>query len=117
MRTIIAGSRNITSLNTLKEAIKSCPFNITTVISGHARGVDQLGEVYAYQQNIPCELHPANWDLHGKSAGYKRNEQMAKVAEACVILWDGQSKGTKHMIDLARKYQLTIHLVIINGEV
>jgi hypothetical protein len=52
------------------------------------------------------------WDIFGKSAGYKRNEEMAKVADACVIFWDGKSKGTKHMIDIAKKYKLKLRIIM-----
>jgi hypothetical protein len=46
----------------------------------------------------------ADWDTYGKSAGYRRNADMAKYSDAVVCFWDGVSKGTKHMIDLARQY-------------
>ena len=113
MRTIIAGSRDITNMYYLTEAMKTCPFSITTILSGTARGVDTLAIDYGKQQNIPVEKYPANWDLYGKSAGYKRNVLMARHADALIALWDGQSKGTKHMIDIANELNLSIHLVII----
>lgn len=59
----------------------------------------------------------ANWDLYGKSAGYRRNEDMAKYAKedtnigVLIAFWDRVSKGTKHMIDLANKYRLRVFVV------
>ena len=102
MKVIIAGSRNINSLSEIRHAIESSEYNITEIISGGARGVDQLGELYALQEHIKMKRFPANWDLYGKSAGYKRNEQMAEYADALIAIWDGDSKGTKHMIDIMR---------------
>lgn len=113
MRTIIAGSRNCTDKRELIAALTCCDWTPTTVISGAARGVDRLGEMWATEFNVPCERFPADWDAHGKAAGYKRNEQMADNAEALIALWDGTSKGTKHMIDIAKRKGLQIHVHMI----
>lgn len=110
MRTIIAGSRNITDMKHLLTALSVCGWVPTVVISGTAQGADQLGEKWASNSDIPCERYPADWDKYGKSAGYKRNEQMAGVAEALIALWDGKSKGTKHMIDIALRNGLRVHV-------
>lgn len=106
MKTIIAGSRNIDSLDIVFQAVNQSKFLISTVVSGGARGVDQLGEQWAKMNNIPVDIYLANWDKYGKSAGYKRNTIMAMNADALIAIWDGESKGTKHMIDLAEKYGL-----------
>ena len=90
------------------------------IVSGAARGADKLGEVFAKDHNIPIKRFVANWDLYGKSAGYKRNEQMALYAKqdenlgVLIAFWDNKSKGTKHMIDLANKYELRVFVVDIN---
>ena len=110
MKVIIAGSRNITSMKELLIAIDNSKFDITTVISGGAKGVDTLGENWAENKCIPVEKFPANWAVHGNSAGYLRNEVMASKGDALIALWDGQSKGTKHMIDLAKKYNLEVYI-------
>lgn len=55
---------------------------------------------------------PADWNKYGKSAGYKRNEQMAIYADACLAFWDGKSKGTKHMIGLAKRHNLRLKVVL-----
>jgi hypothetical protein len=109
MKTIIAGSRTITDYNELLLAIKDS-WIPTTVISGCAKGVDQLGERWAKDNNVPLLSFPANWELYGKSAGYKRNEQMAENAEGLIALWDGHSKGTQHMIDIAKRKGLKVHI-------
>lgn len=111
MRTIIAGSRDITDYELVKRAIQTSSFDITTVICGEARGVDVLGKRYAMENNIPIESYPVTkqeWKIHGNSAGYLRNEKMAKVADALIAVWDGKSNGTRHMINLARKYKLKV---------
>ena len=109
MRTIIAGSRGILHSGILTDALASCGWRPTVVLSGTARGADLLGEAWAKEHGVPCERFPAEWDQYGKSAGYKRNVQMAEQAEALIALWDGKSKGTKHMIDIARSKGLRVH--------
>jgi len=51
VRTIIAGSRSITNPCLIETAVKESGLAITVVISGGARGVDQLGEKYAREHN------------------------------------------------------------------
>lgn len=115
MKTIIAGSRGITKLAILQEALNGCFFkhDITEVVSGTAAGVDRLGEKWANSQDIPIRRFPADWNTFGRSAGYIRNKQMAEYADAAIILWDGESKGTKHMIDLAQKMKLRTWVVLV----
>lgn len=114
MRTIIAGSRKGTNMQHLKDAIAACGWSPTTVISGGALGADKLGENWAKTNSIPCEIYPADWDKHGKSAGYKRNQEMAEKAEALIAIWDGESRGTKHMIDIARIKKMKIFIYLSN---
>lgn len=113
MRTIIAGSRSIYDYQFLLDAIDECGWTPTTVISGAAKGADNLGEDWAYDHKVPCELFPADWNKFGKSAGYRRNVQMAENADALIALWDGQSRGTKHMIDIAKSKGLKIYVKVI----
>lgn len=113
-RVIIAGSRSCADYELVKKAIEQSNFTITTVISGHAVGVDHLGEHYAKQNNISVEVYPANWSTYGKSAGPIRNKQMAEIADCLIAIWDGQSSGTLNMIKTARKKQLKVFVYNIN---
>lgn len=113
MKVIIAGSRNFNDYNRLKKLCDNilCLQTDIEVVSGTANGADKLGEKYANEKGYKLKQFPANWDKFGKSAGYKRNEEMAKYAESLIVFWDGKSKGTKHMIDLAEKHFLDIRTV------
>lgn len=113
MRTIIAGSRSLVSYETLLLAIAEFPFTITTVISGTAKGADQLGEQWAQKNNIALEQYPANWAKYGRRAGYVRNEQMAQLAEGALILWDGFSPGTRHMINTCEQTNLPYYVYML----
>ena len=116
MKTIIAGSRGCTDYSILETAIELCPFEVTSVVSGKAPGADTLGEQYAINHNLKLHEYPAMWKMHGKSAGFVRNKQMAENAEALIALWDGISKGTANMIKHARKFKLQVFIYEYNKE-
>lgn len=116
-RIIVCGTRTFNDYSRLckeLDAIISNPAN-TEIVSGRARGADLLGERYAKEHNIPLALFPANWNLYGKSAGYRRNAEMLKYATEqtpiVVAFWDGQSRGTQNMIDTSRKAKATVHVI------
>lgn len=109
---IIAGSREFNNYELLKQTIKPYLHNITEVVSGTARGADSLGERFAGEFKIPVKRFPADWNNYGRQAGYLRNVQMAKYATACIVFWDGKSKGTQHMINIAKRYGLKLKIVI-----
>jgi len=115
MKVIIAGSRNILPKH-FYDSLKFFPddWNVTEVVSGTARGVDQMGEVIAEIQDIPVKRFPADWDEYGKRAGMIRNAEMADYADALFAVWDGKSKGTKQMIDNANTKGLKVIVAMIN---
>jgi len=113
LKTIIAGGRDITNYDYIEKAIAEIDWEPTVVVSGTARGADLLGEEWAKKNNIPIERYPAEWDFYGKSAGYIRNKKMAKNAEALIALWDGESRGTKHMIDIAEREGLVVSVYMV----
>lgn len=108
MRTIIAGSRTITDYALVEKVIKESGFEITKVISGMAKGVDTLGELWAHYNNIGCHLCPANWKKFGKSAGYIRNTEMAEIADALIVIIAGESRGSTHMLKIATEKGLQV---------
>lgn len=101
MRVVVCGSRNITDKAWVAEAIAMSGFKITTLISGGARGVDQIAEEIARENGWAIEQYLPDWDRHGKKAGILRNADMVNVADAVIALWDGTSRGTKSSIDFA----------------
>lgn len=113
MKTIIAGSRTITDYKEVHAACCSANFQITEVLCGGARGVDLLGAQWAEHQGIPVRMFPADWERLGRAAGPTRNEEMARNAEALVLVWDGKSRGSAHMRGAARRHGLLIHEVVI----
>ena len=115
MRIIIAGSRGVTDkvkvITALTMALEEWkPREVTEIISGGARGVDTLAEELANEYKIAFREYPADWDKYGKRAGYLRNEQMADAADGLVLVWDGESRGSKHMLDIAKRKGLKVHV-------
>ena len=123
LRVIIAGSRDFNDYKLLKKSAieiitkKTMLPDLTRIISGGARGADTLGERFANEMGLEISRFIPDWDGLGKRAGYVRNAEMAKFAVeddnygVLIAFWDGQSRGTKHMIDLANKYGLEVHVV------
>lgn len=110
MKVIIAGGRNFNDYEKLCQFCDNALSKQTEIeiVSGTANGADKLGEKYANDKGYPIKQFPADWDKYGKSAGYIRNAQMAEYADALIAFWDGKSRGTKHMIDLAKRANLKV---------
>lgn len=126
LRVVIAGSREFNDFSMLVSKCTDILSSIANtnkdidkvrIVSGTARGADQLGEQYAKLVGYELSQFPADWNGLGKRAGYVRNAEMAKFAVEddnygmLIAFWDGKSRGTKHMIDLANKHGLEIHIV------
>lgn len=114
MKVIIAGSRFITNYELVVEAVKDSGFEISEVVCGVAQGVDSLGERYAKENGIKLSYFYADWKGLGKKAGLARNEQMGNYADALVLVYDGKSPGSTHMLKYAKKKKLKIYVKDIN---
>lgn len=112
MRVIIAGSRDLEDMgiNIVENAVNASGFDVTEVVSGTARGADQMGELWASVEAIPVTQFPANWAKFGKRAGSIRNLKMARNADAVIAIWNGRSKGTKNMIETAETLKLKVYI-------
>jgi hypothetical protein len=115
MKVIIAGSRDICDYDLVVKAIVASKFEITEVVSGCCRGVDMLGEEWARKWEVPIVRFPADWAAYGKSAGYIRNNQMAKYvgSEGGLIAITNGSRGTANMISIAHKLKLEVFVLEI----
>jgi hypothetical protein len=110
-KVIIAGTRTFNDYETLQAY---ADFKLSRVkdgieiVSGGARGADALGERYAVERGYALKCFPAEWGAYGRSAGARRNRQMAQYADALIAFWDGSSAGTRIMIDEARRAGLKV---------
>lgn len=108
MKLIIAGGRtyrgNCEAILALNEI--GLIYNVEEVVSGGADGADRLGEKWARSLDIPVKRFPANWTLYGRSAGPRRNAEMADYADAVVLFPGGI--GTANMRQQAEQGCLQI---------
>ena len=127
VRIIVAGGRDFADYNLLFNSLMNVLTDLEEVntvenksqiefISGTCRGADVLGEQFAYNFGYSVKRFPAKWDELGKRAGYVRNCDMAKYASEAdhgilVAFWDGISKGTRNMIEIAKRYGLDVKVV------
>lgn len=115
MKVIIAGSRNFTDYQKLK---KECDQflqdqkNIEIVSGCHNKGADKLGIQYAIEKGFNLIKFPADWNKFGKAAGPKRNKEMAIFLDALITFWDGKSRGTQNMMQLAKQKGLRVKVVL-----
>ncbi|MBE6592699.1 MAG: hypothetical protein E7642_01750 [Ruminococcaceae bacterium] len=107
MKMLIVGSRSITDFD-LSAYI---PKEVDTIISGGADGVDSLAEQYADTHRLSKYILRPRYDLYGRAAPIKRNEQMVDISDAVLIIWDGRSKGTQYTLKYAKKSNKQITLV------
>jgi len=123
MNIIIAGGRDFLDLDKAKSEFfkyveeRGLKISDVTIVSGKARGADTCGANIALEYKINLIQKPADWDTWGKSAGYRRNTEMADISHGLLAFWDGKSKGTKHMIDIATKANLIVEVVMYGQDI
>lgn len=123
-RVIVAGSRGFNDYKRMRDVLDEYfkeVNDVVEIVEGDARGADRLSECYAQLNGYSCKVMPADWSRHGKSAGYIRNSAMADyaIADGCkgvlFAFWDGESRGTANMIEIANKKGLDVHVVLYEG--
>lgn len=116
MRVLIGGSRSITDRAALEFAIAGSGVTVSEVITGNSTGADGLASQWATDHGIPLTVVPLDWAKHGGRAEMVRNEQAALMAESCIMVWDGFSRGTAHMIDVAKRLGLDLFIYECNPQ-
>ena len=114
-RSVVAGCRDYENYREAKAYIDFCISkirkNYTLIfVSGGCKGADMLGERYAKENGFKIERYIADWEKYGKSAGPKRNMQMAEIGDYVICFWDGKSKGTLTMINCAKKLKKPLRI-------
>jgi YspA, cpYpsA-related SLOG family len=118
MRVIVTGSRGWTDRGRITDRLALLNPEGCVIVVGYdperdrPRGVDRIAYQEAQKLGLLVEPHPANWDLHGKAAGFIRNEDMAALgADLCIAFWDGRSTGTYDMMTRAKSRGITVEVV------
>lgn len=109
MRVGVVGTRKFSDYELMKKELDKIEPSV--IVSGGAKGADQLGERYALEKNIPTEIFLPDWDQYGKQAGFIRNKKIVDNSDMVIAFWDGKSKGTSHSIYLARNSGKNVKVV------
>lgn len=110
LRILVTGSRAWTDRDAILHALDRVATEagvapgLVTVVHGTARGADSLADSAARQLGMRVERHPADWQLHGKSAGHRRNAEMVQLGADLTLAFPlGESRGTRGAMRLARE--------------
>lgn len=113
---IVAGGRDFNKVEVLAQSIIHLANGVyadkaVSIVTGMAKGADSLGYHFAIKHNVVTYKFPADWDQYGKRAGMIRNKQMGDFADGLLAFWDGQSRGTKQMIEYMRSLGKPTHII------
>lgn len=107
-RFVFSGSRGWTHGEPVRRAIAALPAG-AVVVTGGARGLDAIAELEASRAGLEVEVYEADWDRFGRSAGFRRNEDMLKLPNVMGVLafrCRGKSSGTDHTVRFAKALRL-----------
>jgi hypothetical protein len=123
-RVIVCGGRDWSDVESVHSELRYLMSTNGTpmyVIHGACpTGADAIADAWAKDPEnanwgcygVRLKRYPADWNKHGKSAGPRRNQQMADDgAELCLAFWDGASRGTLDMITRAAKAGIPVRIV------
>lgn len=95
MKIGVVGSRNLR----VKDLGKYLPKGVTEIVSGGAKGIDTCAKEYALQKGLKLKEFLPEYDKYGRVAPLKRNILIIDYADEVLAFWDGQSRGTKYVIE------------------
>lgn len=114
MRITIGGCRDYNNYSVFEKFVSECISEIESeniiILSGHCSGVDAMAERYAMEKGYKLEIYPADWKKYGRAAGPKRNKEMVQDSNVVIAFWDGKSKGTKSLVEFAKKNDMLLYL-------
>jgi hypothetical protein len=101
----VCGSRDFNDQALMNDTLDSLLHAIGQfhIVSGGARGADRCAENFARSRQLSITIIYAQWDKLGKSAGFRRNDEMLRLSDNVIAFWDGESRGTGYMIESAKK--------------
>ena len=107
----IIGSKTFNDLNLLKVSMLPYLNKCDNMITSYTGGTSELAEKWADENGIKKLIFKPNFDKHGGSALSITNKTIIKNSDIIVCFWDGESKGTKTLIDLSYMFKKDILIV------
>jgi hypothetical protein len=113
MKILICGSRDWTDYKKIENEILNQNINNLVLITGGARGADNIAESIAKKLNIENKIYYAEWNKYGNAAGPIRNEKMIKEEKPNLIIafQKNHSKGTQDTINRGNKYKIPVKII------
>ena len=123
MKLIIAGSRHIDTRLAYQKLLLhqshienifklNKDFDHIEWVSGACKGPDQVPFLAGYKN---VTVFAPKWVKHGRRAGPIRNEEMAKYADGLILIWDGNSSGSKNMLENMLNLHKPIYSIRVGG--
>lgn len=106
MKVAIIGSRGLNVTNQQDYL----PPETTEIISGGARGIDTCARNYAISHGLKLTEFLPEYDKYGRSAPLKRNITIIEASDLVLAFWDGQSRGTKFVIDNCKRLGIEVRV-------
>lgn len=102
----IIGSRrrhSLTDLNLTREAFIKLYESGDIIISGGCpKGGDYFAEIISREMKIPITIHKAEWNTYGRTAGFRRNTDIANDSDILIaVVSKDRTGGTE---DTIKKY-------------
>jgi UDP-N-acetylmuramoylalanine-D-glutamate ligase len=113
VRVLVCGGRDFNDVDLMYDILKE--YNISVLITGHAKGADQMAEMWADEHRIENEIYPAQWDKYGRAAGPIRNKQMLDEGEPDLVIAFPGGKGTANMVNQAKERGIPVNIVNRSG--
>lgn len=110
----VVGSRNFSDYDLLNKELSKIhkSSEIRQIISGGAKGADTLAEIWARDNRVPTKIFYPDWKKLGKAAGIIRNKDIVGNSDFIIAFWDGESRGTKSSIDIAKSSGKKIKVIL-----
>lgn len=93
------------------DIINQIPKDCTEIISGGAKGVDDLAKKVAEILDIPCHEIVPEYKKYGKGAPLVRNEEIVKYADFVLVFWNLKSKGTASTLNFCIKNYIPFKII------
>lgn len=112
MMVLVTGSRSWARLDSVEGKLDAllADHDDLVLIVGDARGADACAHMWGAGR-VPTLVGIPAWNRRGKRAGIERNLVMLDLKPDLVLaFWDGESSGTKHVIDEARRRGIPVEV-------